>query len=312
VGEKKAEVILYSRVAAIVDRFSEWKTEHGLADFKVRHWVGYTHDFDLASLNEVKRLYARHGWDLDLILLGGLPDRSEDELQNWLRERKAAGFTSVVASFMGYGAFHDRWNGRRGDFERLMMSQRVAASLDMDLQQRIFITESTIPLLDGLLEKLDTLPGKVKVREIYPFFYSGRAVKLEKERITVDKLNGLPEHIKKLYRTDWRNWRSEKKWIEAVMDEAEAPEKLSLKLILDESNIGRYESMGCDEILAELEIRTRNAYSMIPSRRGLCEKFGDTSNERVYMFRHDIERKWLNASLLASPTQFERDLTHLG
>ena len=311
-GKKKIEGIPYSRVAAIVDRFTEWKEEHSLNDFKVWHWVGYTHDFDLVSINGAKRLYAQHGWGLDLLLLGGLPDRNESELRSWLTERRAIGFTSVVASFMGYGAFHDRWNGRKGDFDRLMMAQRVAASLDMDLQQRIFITESTIPLMDGLLEELDTLPGKVKVREIYPFFYSGRAVKLEKERITEDKLNSLPEHIKRLYRSDWKSWRSEKKWIETVMDEGEAPEKLSLKLILNESNIDRYEHMGCEEILAELEPRTRSAYSMIPGRRELCEKFGDISNERVYMFRHDIERKWLNAFLLASPIKFERDLTHLG
>lgn len=311
IGKKKVEDIPFSRVAAIVDRFTEWKEERGLSDFKVWHWVGYTHDFDLSSLNQVKRLYARHGWELDLILLGGISDRREDELRSWLIERKAIGFTSVVASFMGYGSFHDRWSGRKGDFERLMSVQNAAAGLDMDLQQRIFLTESSIPYLDGLLEELDKLPGKVKVREIYPLFYSGRAVKLEKERITEDKLNGLPEHIKRLYRSDWKNWRSEKRWVETVMDEGDMPEKVSLKLILNESNISRYESMGCEEILAELEIRTRNAYSKIPSRRELCQRFGDVSNERVYMFRHDIERKWFNTHLQASSTNFERNLTHL-
>jgi hypothetical protein len=311
VGRKKIWNIRFSRVAALLDRFTQWKEERGLQDFQVGHWVGYTHDFSLSDLLEVKRLYNRKDWSLELILLGGLPDRSKDKLKGWLRERQEAGFTSVVASFMGYGEFHDRWNGRRGDFERLMETQRIAADLGMDLQQRIFLTRGTIPMLDGLLEKLDELPGKVIVREAYPLFYSGKAVKLEKERITEETLNSLPEHIKKLYRSDWKNWQSERQWIKTVMGEAETPEKLSVSLILNESNIDRYESMSCEAILAELESRTRDAYSAIPGRRELCEQCGDASNTRIYMFRHDIERKWLDTFLRKTPVEFEREMTHL-
>ena len=312
-GRKRVENISFSRIAALVDRFAEWKEKYGHSDFTIGHWAGYTHDFDLGSMIEEKRLRAVEGWNLEVILLGGLPERPENEMRNWLRERKEAGFATVIASFTGYGAFHDRWNGRRGDFERLMHVQRIAADLGMGLHQRIFLTRSTLPLVDELLDKLDALPGEVVEREAYLLFYSGFARRLENERITEDMLDSQPEHIRRLYRSDWKKWRSERSWVEVVREEDEnTPEKVPLRLILTDSNIDRIESMSCEAILAELENRTREAYAAIPSRHELCERYGDASNTKVYMFLDNIESKWLDAFLKHSPVQFERQLLHIG
>jgi hypothetical protein len=232
-------------------------------------------------------------------------------MRNWLQERKEAGFNSVIASFTGYGAFHDRWNGRPGDFERLMQVQRIAADIGMGLHQRIFLTRKTLPYIEDLLVKLEALPGKVIGRDAYLLFYSGHAKHLENDRITEDILDSQPEYIKKLYRGDWKNWRSERKWMEVVSQEEDGntPAKISLSLILTESNIDRIESMSCEAIFADLEDRTRKAYACIPSRRELCEQYGDASNTKVYMFRNDVEKKWMDAFLEHNPVQFERELT---
>lgn len=53
--------------------------------------------------------------------------------------------------------------------------------------------------------------------------------------------------------------------METVRQEDEnAPDRVSLKLLLTESNIDRIESMSCQEILSELEYRTRQAYCRPP------------------------------------------------
>jgi hypothetical protein len=312
VGRKKIDNVDFFRLANLVDRFYIWKQQQSLADFRVGHWFGYTHNFDLAQMIEEKRLRALGGWNLDVILLGGLPDRSASEMKAWLKERMDAGFASVISSFTGYGALHDRWNGRKGDFERLMQIQRVAADVGMGLRQRIFLTNSTLPWLDELLKRLDDLPGSVVERCAYLWFYNGFSVRLERERITEETFNNLPEHIAMLLRKDWRKWRSEARWMEAVrQEEAETPQKVSLKLIVTESNIDQVELMSCEEILAELRRRTQEAYAAIPSRRELCERWGDPSNRNMYMFQEHAERKWLDAYLQSSPIQFERHLTHL-
>jgi hypothetical protein len=165
--------------------------------------------------------------------------------------------------------------------------------------------------LDELIEKLDALPGRVGERSVHPLKYSGLARRLEDERITRDTLDGLPERIRGLYGPVFSMWRSEREWMDFVRTEDETPEKIWLSLDLNDSDIDRVESMSCDEIVAYLEERTRAAYAAIPSPVELCERYGDPSNTRIYMFQEDMERKWLDLHLKKDPVVFDRELTHL-
>jgi hypothetical protein len=311
-NHKRVANITFDRFRAVVERFMEWRQKGGPPDFKVTHWLGRSHNYDVKTLKGVMELSERHDWRLDLILLGGLLWRPDDEMRRWLRERQEIGIRSVVASFAGHGRFHDRWSGRPGDFDFLIRTQRVASQLGMDLHQRLFLTNSTIPLLDELIEKLDELLGPPASRCIYPLFYCGMARRMEDERVTRETLDGLPERIRKLYRQfDRKNWRSEQEWIDSLGAEEATPQKVTLNLELSDSNIGTIESTSCEAIAADLEMRTRAAYSVIPSPAELCERCGDRSNRRIYMFRHDMERKWLDLYLEKDPLEFERELTHL-
>src|SRR5208282_3160062 len=131
------------------------------------------------TLKGVMRLHERQGWGWDLILLGGLFWRPDDEMRTWLRQRQDIGIKVVVASFAGHGEFYDRWSGRPGDFDFQMRTLRVAADLGMELRQRLFLTNSTIPLLDELIGKLDALPGGFGDRCAHLLFYCGLAKRLE-------------------------------------------------------------------------------------------------------------------------------------
>jgi hypothetical protein len=307
-GKKKVARMELARVAAQIRRFDEWARGSEQNGLKVTNWIGHTFETDLPALIETRSLADLCGWGFNLILLGGLRNRSESELRPWLTERRDAGFTSVVASFMGCGALHDRWNGRRGDFERLLKTQRVAASLEMELEQRIFLTRESLPMIDQLLDTLDELPGKVREREIYPLFYSGLARQWEKFRVTDEEIDKLPPRIKSLLRSDYCNWRTECEWVDAVRAEDNIPDKISLKLLLNDDNIDAVETASCQQVYGDLERRTLVAYAAIPSRAELCERFGDYSNRAVYMFRNDIETKWLDKYLRSNPVTLEREL----
>jgi hypothetical protein len=307
-GKRKTASISFARVAAQIRRFDKWARQTGRDGLRVTNWIGYTFETDLPTLKETRSLADLCGWGFNLILLGGLRDRDESELRPWLAERRDAGFTSVVASFMGYGELHDHWNGRHGDFERLLKTQRIAASLDMELEQRIFLTRESLPMLEQLLDTLDELPGKVRVREIYPLFYSGLARHWEKFRMTAEEIDKLPYRIKNLFRSDYCNWRMECEWMEAVRAEENASDKVSLNLLLDGNNIDAIESASCQQVYDDLEQRTLAAYAAIPSRAELCEQFGNKLNHAVYMFRKDIETKWLDEYLRFYPVHIERNL----
>lgn len=309
-GDKQLANIPFSRFASVVDRFIDWNKARGKEDFRIFHWVRFSYDFEISDMVRWIKLWERLDRCPDM-LLGGLKMRSKEEMRTWLLERKKAGIKEVHASFAGHGALHDRWNGRNGDFEFQMSTLRSAAELGMEISQRLFLTKSTLPLFDDLLDKLDCIPSQVKHRYLCPPFYMGFATQLENERITESILDNLPERLMKLYRSNKNNWQSERKWMEIVRNEEETPEKVMLRLEPDEFNIARIESMSCDEIVAELESQTRAAYDSIPSRQELCEKAGDQTNTRIYALRNDIERKWLDHYLDDNPIRFNRLLTHL-
>lgn len=309
-GDKKLAHISFSRFASIVERFIDWKEERGMTDFKIFHWIRHSFDCDMDTMNRWIKLWARLGRSPD-VLLGGLPVRSEKEMRGWLQERKDAGIKEVHASFAGHGKVHDRWNGRRGDFEFQMSTLKIAAELGLEISQRLLLTRSTLPLLDELIDRLDSLPGHPKKRYLCPLFYMGSATRLENERVTREMLESLPRRIMSLYGSDIRKWRSEPEWMRCVREEDEGPQKVMLRLEPDENNIDTIERMSCDEILADLKTRTRQAYNAIPGRRELCEMAGDPTNTRIYVIRNDIERKWLDHYLESDPTPFDRILTHL-
>lgn len=311
-SSKKLANITFARFESVVERFMTWRQERGLADFNVRCYLARSHNYDINTLKGLMELAERRGGHLDFVLLGGLFWRPDDEMRTWLRQRRDIGIKIVGASFAGHGRFHDRWNGRPGDFDFRMRALAMAADLGMELRQHLFLTRSTIPQLNELIEKLDALPGRVGERSVLPLFYRGPAKRLEDERITDETLDGLPERVRRLYPPDWKNWRSEREWIDFVCREDETPEIVTLDLELTDSNIGRIESMSCDEIMAGLENRTRAAYAAIPSRAELSERYGDPDNRCIYVFRRDVERKWLDLHLADHPTVFERELTHLG
>lgn len=309
-GDKKLANIPFSRFASLVERFIDWQASGGITNFRIFHWVRFSYDFDIAAMRRWIKLWDRLGRCPDM-LLGGLPLRSEAQMRDWLRERKEAGIKEVHASFAGYGEMHDRWNGRAGDFDFQMNNLRIAGELGMEISQRLFLTQSTLPLLEPLIDQLDELPGRVKKRYVCPLFYMGTAVNLENDRITEATRAKLPARIAELCRKNRVKWRSEREWLEVVRNEQEGPEAVMLRLEPDEDNIDKLEAMSCEEIVAALTAKTRRAYEAIPSRRELCEKCGDLHNTRIYTLRNDIERKWLDRYLADNPLSFDRLLTHL-
>jgi sulfatase maturation enzyme AslB (radical SAM superfamily) len=297
-----------SRFLAIIERFLDWKQSCRRKKFDVSFVLFHSDDYDLATTKRMIELQARNKSNMQLFL-GGLRMRSEKEMRIWLQERQKLGIRNVVASFLGHGAVHDSWNGRPGDFDFLMSTLKIAAELGMEMEQRLFLIKSTLPHMEELIDKLDMLPNKVRKRSVCPLDYSGRADKLEAERLTEADLKYLPERVSRFLTAV----RSEREWIEFIRQREDPPKKKGvLKFYLDDTNIDRIEAMSCDAIVAELEQRVRTAYAALPTQRELCEACGDPNSTLLYSFWSELERKWLDKYLEQHPIQFEREITMLG
>jgi hypothetical protein len=74
-----------------------------------------------------------------------------------------------------------------------------------------------------------------------------------------------------------------------MMETADQPRKLLLKLDVDESNIDDLEKASCEEIFAARERQYQESYRLIPALDELCARYGDTANRKVYMTSRDVE-----------------------
>jgi hypothetical protein len=293
-GTRKESRLPFARFEALAHRFLDWRDSSGRDDLDIGAFVGPAHDYDLETLRGVARLRRRRGRELETLNLGGLRIRRGQSLIEWIEERRAAGIRGFHVSLAGYGATHDRWNGRAGDFDYQTTILRLAGERDMVRDERLFLTKNTLPQFDALLNFLDGVPGESRRRYVTLFFFAGLAMRYEGERITEDIRDVLPERIAALTRGRFKDWRSEREWIPIMRETADQPRRLMLKLDVDEANIDELEKSSCDAVFERVERAYQDDYRRFPSIDELCSKYGDPSGRDVYMMSRDLEGKWMS------------------
>jgi hypothetical protein len=189
---------------------------------------------------------------------------------------------------------HDRWNGRRGDFDYQIAILRLAGERGMVRQERLFLTPNTLPLFDRLLDIMESIPGQVSRRNVTPFFYAGLARRYEDERITEDIRDNLPERISELGRGRFSEWRSEREWIPVLMEGAHKPRMIQMKLDVHEGNIDHLERSSCEAIFTEQVGLYQDGHARMPSFEELCARYGDPRSRKIYMLSRDLEQKWMD------------------
>jgi hypothetical protein len=290
---RKRSALPFGRFEQLVHRFHDWRQAER-PDLEIGVFVGPSFDYDLETLKGVARLRERRGAKFRIVNLGGLRIRRGDELTTWLQERQDAGIVGLHTSLAGFGATHDRWNGRAGDFDYQVTVLRLGGERGMTRQEKLFLTKSTLPLFGRLLDLLDAIPGQLRGRSVSQFFYAGLATRYEDERLTEEDRDNLPERINALRSGKFGTWLSEREWIPIMLETATQPRRLVLKLDVDENNIDQLENTPCEEIFARRELEYRASYSAIPTLAELSERYGDPENRRIYMMSRDVEGRWLD------------------
>ncbi|MGP0082661.1 MAG: hypothetical protein ACLP0B_03390 [Steroidobacteraceae bacterium] len=299
------------RWMTFVERFLDWrKGRGGDAPDVQRGFVGPSFNFEIKTYATLRKWYqCKVGSNWNWLAIGGLKMRGEEEMRRWLSERQGLGLEGVKASFTGHGAVHDRWNGRHGDFDFLMRTLRTAAEIGLGHSTTLFLTKSSLPLMDELVDKLDALPTPHKGRHVCPYYYIAHGAHHEAERITEEDRENLTGVVTEGLGTILI-LRSEREWIESIRGDGEAPTDIFLHLELNAENVDRLEAMSCDEIFADLEARARASLATFPSLHELADTYGDRNGTKIYMFARDLDRMWLDRFLGANPIDLDRQLLH--
>jgi hypothetical protein len=290
---RKRSALPFARFEQLVHRFHDWRQAER-PDLEVGVFVGPSFDYDIETLQGIARLRERRGAKFRIVNLGGLRIRHGEELTTWLQQRRAAGIVGFHTSLAGYGDTHDRWNGRRGDFEYQLAILRLGGEHGMGREEKLFLTKNTLPLFDRLLDLLDAIPGELRRRTASPFFYAGLATRYEDERLTEDDRDNLPAQINDLRPAKFATWLSEREWIPLMLETATKPRRLLLKLDVDESNIDYLEQASCEEVFVTREREYQESYRVTPALDELCASCGDPTNRRIYMMSRDVEGRWLD------------------
>lgn len=306
IGDRSSPIDI-CRYLTFVERLVEWsrKTRPGLKVL-IGFSPSYNHDLETFKLLGVwyRRVF---GKDWDVISLGGLKMRSDDDMRRWLAERQEAGLKSIYGTFVGRGAVHDRWNGRRGDFDFLIRTMRIGAELGLDHTNQHIVIKDSLPLLTDVFGILDALPTRHSGRYARLPYYIGHNVHHEDQRIDEDDRSALPAIISDLL--DASSLHSERGWIEFVDTQEEAPMEVSLRLELDVANIGLLETKSGDAIVTDLETRASEALSKIPFIQELARTYGDPKSTKIYNF-FDVERVWIARFLASHPIPLDQKLLH--
>jgi hypothetical protein len=311
-GPKKIARVPAARFFAIVTRFLEWQEQQQEPYIPIYYTLGYAFNYDRDTVQRICDLGKRFPRSAPrrAFSLGGLPQRTDDELRRWLQMQKSFGIEAVHATIAGTESLHDFWSGRKGTFDLLTRTLRVAGELGLTRSHRLLIVRSTLPCLRELCQYLDNQPpGIHDDRYAMPIYYAGFGSRLEDERITEAERDELRSWLSAEARGP-EKWLSEREWIRQI-EADEAPDRVSLHLEINDDNVAWYESSSCEEIMESMMARTLAAYASLPPCQELCLAYGERDGKKIYGQRDCLERKWLDLHLQSHPLSFERDLTHL-
>ena len=194
------------------------------------------------------------------------------------------GVKSLNFTLYGIRDYHDRFVGRKGDYDLLFRMMRAAREAEIPFTTGVPLISENIDEIDELAAVLKEA-GSGKVFLFIPHG-EGRGEALESIRLRRRDLERLsPESVKLLNR---ELYKTEAEWL------AEKPEEEKYRQILislTKENIEDYEKRPAEEILRGIERLDDEYYAAYPDFGELGEEYGDKSGDKLYR-RRDLYHRY--------------------
>ena len=269
--------LAYDRSAAYARRFQEWlKANRPELSFAFYYGYSMEHPELLESVDFLREIGSPGG---KFLQFDGMKFRTEPELRQLLGELKAHGIELINLTFYGTRDYHDRFAARKGDFDYMMATLRIAAEVGLDVEVGIPLTRENAQQAD----KLVNLVGRYRPVRIFCFVPhgEGRGETLEPIRFRQDDYDALPERVRELLNR--QKYRPEGEWIrENIFSD---PEKRVLTLNLTGENAAYFESMPFAEVISYLEKLDDAYYASVPDLPTLAAMYGDKNGVCFYSER---------------------------
>ena len=215
----------------------------------------------------------------EFLQFDGMRHRTETELRVLLRELMESGIRTIDLTFYGIGEVHDRFAGRSGDYDQLMLIWRVANELSLSVNVGMPLTTENAAQADAFLTKTDAL--QAARRYFFVPHSEGRGKTLGPIRLTKAAFDAMSPRAKAfLSRT---RFRTESEWLQD--GNFAVPERRMLLLSLTKDNIDRLEKEDPAKTILDLEAMDDRYYAQIPPLSVLAARYGNKNGDRFFSER---------------------------
>ena len=264
--------IEYTRSVEYARNFYNWlKIAH--PDIKFVYYFGYSMEHpDLPEA--IKFMQETNSPGGEFLQFDGMKMRTKAELHELFENIRTLGIKSIDFTFYGTQQYHDRFAGRKGDFELMMNSLEIALEKGINVEVGIPITKENISQIDELISMFPQ--DKIKIFLFTPHS-GGRGIALLDSKITVDDYEGLSVIAKNHF-----NRNNNKTPLEWLNTELPTVENRVLTLSLLPSNIEHLEQHSFDHTLTALEKMDEDYFGMVPDFQSLLTMYADVNDKSLY------------------------------
>ena len=273
----KVEGAAWDRSVRLAERFID-ELKNQLPEIKCGFSFGYSmeHPELQCAIRTLRRL---GGPMADFLQCDGMKMRNDTECIELMGMLHDEGIKQLNFTLYGLSDYHDRFAGRKGDFELNMRMMRAAKTVQLPFTTGIPLTAENIHEVDDLVSILQD-NGSEKVFLTIPH-EEGRGKLLRDVRLSMKEFLELSGETQKLLNRTI--YRTEGDWLrdpEPIHDT-----QRMVMIVLRADNIGAYESRDAMSVIREIEELDERYYSSFPGFQELTKIYGNPDSEKMYRSR---------------------------
>jgi len=272
----KVNGVDYGRSERYAKRFYQWLQENR-PDLSFLFGFGYSmeHPELLDAIDFCQSIGSATG---EFLQLDGMKFRTDEELEQLLRQLKNHGIKLIDLTFYGTESYHDRFAARTGDYRLMINTLAQSNKIGLDVTASIPVTRENADQIDDLIADL----GQYKTQRIACFIPhgEGRGRLLESVRFSQKDYEKLSDDVRS--RINWSRFKTEREWLRVGFP---VLEKRVLTVTLTPENMEFFDGLGFAETITYLEKLDDDYYAAIPTMNELAKIYGDPNDDHYYSAR---------------------------
>ena len=266
----------WKRSKDYAQRFHDWlKTNRPDLSFLFGFGYSMEHPDLLGAIDFCQSIGSATG---EFLQFDGMKFRTDEELEELLRQLKAHGIKLIDLTFYGTEIYHDRFAARQGDYQLMMRTLEIASKIPLDVSVSIPITHENAGQIDALIAAVN--PHRPQRISVFIPHSEGRGYLLDPVRFSEEDERRLSADVQS--RINRNRFKTEGEWLKTGFPSVS---KRVLTVTLTPENLPFFEGLSFEETIAYLERLDDEYYTAMPSVEELAKIYGDPKGNRYYSAR---------------------------